>query len=238
MESKGIIQEENGRKTECEEDQRESTPEEKRFDPDDPTLIIVDEEDQLDFELDNFPSPRALMSCGHAVTPTSLTNWCRRQLDQCPGCQSTVLRSDFTNLCVECTWCTRNHRRPFFLCWQCLREWRGPSPRTDGCDNRGCSDKSLETLKNCPDMTFLEVEGVTGCPSIRACPSCGFLLGHDQTGCKFLLCPQCGEDFCFVCLKNTDDCCETSDPYDPCSGGVAPRQTSIPSRVLFLHRSV
>uniref|UniRef100_A0A672FA28 RING-type domain-containing protein n=2 Tax=Salarias fasciatus TaxID=181472 RepID=A0A672FA28_SALFA len=260
--------------------ERESTPEEKRYDQNDPTLTIVDEEDQLDFELDNFPSPRALMSCGHAVTPTSLTNWCRRQLDQgqrffacgmpdcdfewsfkevrrmalltpeeiryfemkifenakdcfdiksCPGCQSTLMRNDFTNLCAQCTVCTNDRKEPFFFCWQCLREWRGPSPRTDRCDNKDCFNKSLETLKNCPDMTFLEVEGVTGCPSIRACPSCGFLLGHDQTGCKNLVCPRCGEEFCFVCLNITDDCCETSDAYDLCSGGVAPRQTSIPA---------
>uniref|UniRef100_A0A672F9X9 E3 ubiquitin-protein ligase RNF19A-like n=1 Tax=Salarias fasciatus TaxID=181472 RepID=A0A672F9X9_SALFA len=260
--------------------ERESTPEEKRYDPDDPTLTIVAEEDQLDFELDNFPSPRALMSCGHAVTPTSLTNWCRRQLDQgqrffvcgmpdcdaqwsfeevrqmalltpeeiryfenkisentrdcfntksCPGCQSTVMRSDLNDLCTQCTVCTNDRKEPFFFCWQCLREWRGPSPRTDRCDNKDCFNKSLETLKNCPDMTFLKVKGVTGCPSIRACPSCGFLLGHDQTGCKNLVCPRCGEEFCFVCLKKKKICCETRGIYDLCSGGVAPRQTSIPA---------
>lgn len=31
-----------------------------------------------------YDSPRALMSCGHAVTPMSLTDWCRRQLEQVP----------------------------------------------------------------------------------------------------------------------------------------------------------
>ncbi|XP_029939831.1 uncharacterized protein LOC115382267 [Salarias fasciatus] len=259
--------------------ERESTPEEKRYDPNDPTLIIVDEEDQLDFELDNFQSPRALMSCGHVVTPTSLTNWCRRQLDQgdrvfvcgmpdcdvewsyeevrrmalltteeidyfenklfnnikdlfnvksCPGCKSTATRSDLTNLCVKCTVCTNDRGRPFFFCWQCLREWRGPSPRTDCCDNKDCFNKPLETLKNCPDMTFLDVKGVTGCPSIRACPSCGFLLGHDKARCKFLACARCREVFCFVCLKNKNICWKTSNAYNLCSSGVAPRQTSIP----------
>ncbi|XP_029943958.1 uncharacterized protein LOC115385968 [Salarias fasciatus] len=277
-------QEESSKERECveeqEADQRESTPEEKRYDPNDPTLTIVDEEDQLDFELDNFQSPRALMSCGHAVTPTSLTNWCRRQLDQgerffvcgmpgcdarwsyeevcrmalltpeemdyfenkifdnakdffgiksCPGCQSTAMRSDFTNLCVQCTVCTNDRGKPFFFCWQCLREWRGPSPRTDRCDNKDCFNKSLKILMNCPDMTFLDVKGVTGCPSIRACPSCGFLLGHNKAWCKFLACARCREVFCFVCLKNKTICCETSNPYNLCSSGVAPRQTSIPA---------
>ncbi|CAN9509745.1 unnamed protein product [Ophioblennius macclurei] len=254
-------------------------PKEKCYDPNDPTLTITDEEDHLDFMLDNFPSARALMSCGHAVTPTSLTNWCRRQLDEggryfvcgmpdcdvewsfeevcrmalltpeeihyfenkifenakdcfdiksCPGCKSTVMRSDFNNLCVKCKVCTSDRGAPFFFCWQCLREWRGQSPRTDRCGNIGCFNKSLHTLKNCPDMTFLEVEGVTSCPSIRACPTCGFLLVHDKTGCKCLTCPRCGEEFCFVCLKNKEDCCETSSPYEACSSGVAPRQVSIP----------
>uniref|UniRef100_A0A672FGS3 E3 ubiquitin-protein ligase RNF19A-like n=1 Tax=Salarias fasciatus TaxID=181472 RepID=A0A672FGS3_SALFA len=268
--------------------ERESTPEEKRYDPDDPTLTIVAEEDQLDFELDNFTSPRALMSCGHVVTPTSLTNWCRRQLDQgqrffvcgmpgcdaqwsfkevhrmalltpdemryfenkifenikncfdmksCPGCKTTMMRNDFTNLCVQCTVCTNDRKKPFFFCWQCLREWRGPSPRTDRCDNKDCYNKPLETLKNCPDMTFLHVVGVKSVPSIRACTACGFLLGHDKTGCKNLVCPRCGKSFCFVCLKNTGVCCETSEPFDACSSGVAPRQTSIPvlKRVDWFH---
>ncbi|CAN9500110.1 unnamed protein product [Ophioblennius macclurei] len=138
------------------------------------------------------------------------------------------MRSNFNNLCVKCTVCSSDHGTPFFFCWQCLREWRGPSPRKNRCDNKGCYNKSLKTLKNCPDTSLLHVMGVTSCPSIRACPTCGLLLEHNKTGCKTLTCPRCMEKFCFVCLKNIDDCCRTSEVFDACSSGVAPRQTSIP----------
>ncbi|XP_014264658.3 uncharacterized protein LOC105941178 [Maylandia zebra] len=58
------------------------TKQEKCYNPHDPTLTFVDGEDDLDFLYEGFISRRAKMSCGHAVTPTSLTNWCRRLLDQ------------------------------------------------------------------------------------------------------------------------------------------------------------
>uniref|UniRef100_A0AAZ1X9A2 RING-type domain-containing protein n=1 Tax=Oreochromis aureus TaxID=47969 RepID=A0AAZ1X9A2_OREAU len=58
------------------------TKQEKCYDPCDQTLKFVDGEDDLDFLCEGFKSLRAQMSCGHAVTPTSLTNWCRRLLDQ------------------------------------------------------------------------------------------------------------------------------------------------------------
>ncbi|XP_063320239.1 uncharacterized protein LOC134618662 isoform X2 [Pelmatolapia mariae] len=58
------------------------TKQEKCYDPHDPTLKFVDKEDDLDFLCEGFKSLRAQMSCGHVVTPTSLTNWCRRLLDQ------------------------------------------------------------------------------------------------------------------------------------------------------------
>ncbi|XP_069025948.1 E3 ubiquitin-protein ligase ARIH2-like [Embiotoca jacksoni] len=252
--------------------------EEKCYDPGDRTLIFVDGEDEMDFECEDFPSLRALMSCGHAVTPKSLTKWCRRLLDQgdttfecgqtdcdlkwsfeevckmalltpeeieyfekkmfsnskdcfdvksCPGCKSSVLRSDFSSLSVECTVCTADQNRTFIFCWQCLREWRGPSC-SDRCGNHGCVNKSLKTLKKCPEITFDVVEGIRGCPSIRACPTCGLLLEHNRTGCKNIFCTRCKVEFCFVCLKITDDCLETSEDFEPCSGGVAPRQTIIP----------
>ncbi|XP_024656385.2 uncharacterized protein LOC112431873 [Maylandia zebra] len=58
------------------------TKQEKCYDPRDKTLKFVDGEDDLDFLCEDFKSRRAQMSCGHAVTPTSLTNWCRKLLDQ------------------------------------------------------------------------------------------------------------------------------------------------------------
>ncbi|KAK2863041.1 hypothetical protein Q5P01_002574 [Channa striata] len=239
-----------------------TTAQEKCFDPQDSTLTFVDREDELDY--------KALMSCGHAVTPTSLTNWCRRLLDEgeskwvcgqngcniewsyaevckmalltpkekeefenkiisnamrlysdtriCPGCKSSVGRTDQSNLNVQkCE-----------FCWQCLRKWKGPAPRSDCCGNPGCSNESLETLKNCPDINLKYVEGVSACPSIRACPTCGILLERDKKRCKNITCPRCKTEFCFVCLRLTEECLPTSDYYTQCVSGVAPRQTSIP----------
>ncbi|KAF3697858.1 hypothetical protein EXN66_Car013539 [Channa argus] len=251
---------------------------EKCYNPFDPTLNFVDAEDDLDFLCEGFQSRRALMSCGHAVTPMSLTNWCRRLLDEgesrfvcgqsgcnvewpyaevckmallthqekeyfektmssnatrgftksCPGCKSSVVRLNESDLNVCCTVCTANRGRVYEFCWQCLREWKGPAPRSDHCGNFGCCNESLKTLKTCPDAIFGSVEWVTGCPSIRACPTCGILLNHDNTECKHVVCPRCKMEFCFVCLKLSENCLKTSDEYIRCFGGVAPRQTSLP----------
>ncbi|XP_028998745.1 ankyrin repeat and IBR domain-containing protein 1-like [Betta splendens] len=254
-----------------------SSTEEKCYDPQDPALMFVDGEDELDFLCEGFRSRRALMSCGHAVTPTSLTNWCHRLLDEgesrfvcgqtgcnvewsyeevckmalltpeekklferamssnaarantrpCPGCESPVVRTDLFNLRVHCSVCSVNRSGSYDFCWQCLREWKGPDPRSDRCDNHGCRNQSLKTLKNCPYAEFESV-GVSRCPSIRACPTCGILLQHDNTECKNVVCPRCKVEFCFVCLKLTDECLLTSEEFEPCFSRVAPRQTSIP----------
>ncbi|KAM3590693.1 uncharacterized protein V6R79_014468 [Siganus canaliculatus] len=264
--------------------------EEKCYDPLDNTLTFVDEEDHLDFLCEGFKSKRAAMSCGHAVTPMSLTKWCRQQLDQgkskfvcgqpgcdakwpykevckmalltseerryfltkldsnaaknnpdlkqCPGCKSYVRRTDPNNLSVECPMCTAQKGTSSRFCWQCLKEWSGPAPRSDHCDNEDCVSP-LEILKNCPDIIFDRVKGVTGCPSVRACPTCGLLVEHDKTLCKHVTCRRCKVKFCFVCLKlfafratlseDTDrsNVC-SSDIYGLCTTGVVPRQTSIP----------
>ncbi|XP_041840515.1 E3 ubiquitin-protein ligase RNF19B-like isoform X1 [Melanotaenia boesemani] len=253
-----------------------STKQEKCYDPGDPTLKFVDEEDCLDFLYEGFSSRRAQMSCGHAVTPTSLTNWCMKLLEDggsrfvcgqfgcnaewsyaevckmalltakekeyfektmalnavettsCPRCKSSVVRHNTFNLRVCCNVCRAKTGRIYAFCWQCMREWKGPQPRSDHCENDGCNNLSLQTLRSCPDINFTCVKGVTGCPSIRACPTCGCLLEHLNTNCKHLLCPQCKVKFCFVCLKIYTECMKTSSICAPCSTGVAPRQISIP----------
>nr|XP_004562712.1 probable E3 ubiquitin-protein ligase ARI5 isoform X1 [Maylandia zebra] len=257
-----------------------TTKQEKCYDPNDPTLKFVDREDDLDFLCEGFKSLRAQMSCGHAVTPTSLTNWCRRLLEQgesrfvcggsgcsaewtfaevckmalldpqetkyfrrtltfnvarqtlvtrfCPVCRSTVVRENGSDLNVLCKVCTAVKGRPFEFCWQCLREWKGARPRTDRCENDGCCNESLKTLKECPDISFDSVEEVHGCPSVRACPTCGFLVEHSKRRCKFVVCPRCKVKFCFVCLKSNTKCIKTSDYFGACFSRVALRQTSIP----------
>ncbi|KAE8279246.1 hypothetical protein D5F01_LYC22832 [Larimichthys crocea] len=215
------------------------------------------------------------MSCGHAVTPESLTGWCRSLLDQngtlqkcgavwpypevrrlavltheemqhfeetiarlaateycevktCPGCKTYVERMDLSNLCVQCTICAADKKKTYQFCWQCLKEWKGPAPRSDRCNNDGCINHDLELLKNCKTTALPQVQGVDSCPSIRACPTCGQKVEHDRTGCKNVICQRCQVEFCFVCLKLTPECLKTSSYFIPCSAGVAPRQTSIP----------
>ncbi|KAM9424199.1 putative E3 ubiquitin-protein ligase RNF144A-A [Pholidichthys leucotaenia] len=261
--------------------------EEKRYDRRDTTLKFVNRPDDLD------PYPpeegdqclRAEMSCGHAVTPQSLTGWCRSLIDkgqykfkcpalkngtlqkcdavwpyqevrrlavltaeemqhfeekiarmaaaeyceykECPGCKTYVEREDLTNLSVQCTICTADKNKVYEFCWQCMKPWKGRAPYFDHCDNEGCVNHDLELLKSCKMTTLPEVQGIS-CPSIRVCPTCGQRVEHDKTGCKNVICPRCQKEFCFVCLKLTPECLETSSYFIPCSDGVAPRQTSIP----------
>lgn len=148
---------------------------------------------------------------------------------QCPCCKSRVVRTDLSDLSVQCTACTADRNRPYIFCWQCLKEWKGPAPRSDRCENDDCQSP-LEMLWTCSDIAFEDVEGVDGCPSIRACPTCGLLVEHNRSQCKNVICPRCKVEFCFLCLKTTEECQELNPNsyYTVCSTGVAPRQNSIP----------
>uniref|UniRef100_A0A8C6U9J6 RING-type domain-containing protein n=1 Tax=Neogobius melanostomus TaxID=47308 RepID=A0A8C6U9J6_9GOBI len=262
---------------------------ERSYDPLDNTLVFVSGRDDLDpFSAeDEDGSLRAQMSCGHAVTPDSLSEFCRHQLDQgnfkfkcpalvqgttkcnkpwsyqevrrladlsveemqyfeeniarlaategreiqpCPKCKTNVERKDLTNLCVQCPICSADQERAYQFCWQCLRQWKGRGPRSDRCDNNGCSNKNLELLQTCKTIDLPEVQGATNCPSVRACPKCGAIVEHSRKFCKNVHCPRCRLEFCFICLKAKKKCNRTSTPYSLCQGGVAPRQTSIPVR--------
>ncbi|XP_029310939.1 uncharacterized protein LOC115023820 [Cottoperca gobio] len=226
----------------------EEEEEEKCYDPEDATLTFVEGEDDLDFLCCDYKSLRAKMSCGHAVTPMSLTDWCRHLLDDgdttfkcgqtdcdakwpfeevckmalltpeemkyfekkmfsnaakdfldvksCPGCNSRVVRNDFHDLSVQCPVCTGKRRRAYNFCWQCLKKWKGPAPRTDRCANDECQNP-VEILRTCADITFQDVKGVTGCASIRACPTCGLLVEHDKTQCKNVFCIRCKVEVLF-----------------------------------------
>ncbi|XP_049922554.1 E3 ubiquitin-protein ligase RNF19A-like [Epinephelus moara] len=259
----------------------------KKYDPLDTTLKFVNRKNDLDpmCDDDDDDSLRAEMSCGHAVTPESLTLWCLHQLDEgkynfrcpavvegtklcnkpwsyqevrrladlsveemkhfeetmallaavehckmqpCPKCKTNVERKDLSNLCVCCIICTADQKKTYHFCWQCQREWKGPGPRSDRCDNDGCINRDLQLLQTCRTISLPSVTGVTACPSVRACPTCGVRVEHSQQYCKNITCPRCHVEFCFVCLKLKRECSVTSSPYKICPSGVAPRQTSIP----------
>lgn len=144
---------------------------------------------------------------------------------QCPSCNFLVSRKDTNNACVQCSVCTAKKGCPYTFCWQCMQDWKGPGPRSDGCDNIGCQSP-LDILANCPYINFRDVKGVYNCPSIRACPTCGMLLGHNERSCRSLTCRRCKIQFCFLCLRATKMCWKS--PFEKCPNGVAPRQTTIP----------
>ncbi|XP_035004460.2 uncharacterized protein LOC118102419 isoform X1 [Hippoglossus stenolepis] len=259
----------------------------KKYNLRDSTLVLVGRRDDLDPFSSEDGDLRAVMSCGHAVSPETLTQCCRSQLDQgnykfrcpavgegtkrcnkrwsykevrrlailsvsemrhfeetmarlaaadfwdmqpCPQCNTYVERKDLSNLCVQCTICTADQRTKYQFCWQCRRKWKGWCSRwSDRCNNDGCANKDLQLLQICRTISLPDVEGVTSCPSVRACPTCGMKVEHNQQNCKNIDCPRCSSvPFCFLCLKLKRECCQTSSPYGICLGGVAPRQTSIP----------
>uniref|UniRef100_A0A3Q3E606 RING-type domain-containing protein n=1 Tax=Labrus bergylta TaxID=56723 RepID=A0A3Q3E606_9LABR len=203
---------------------------EKKYDPLDTTLKFVNRDD-LD------PICPALVEG---------TKWCNKLLsyqEVCkmaaaeffemkpvshPVCRTHVERTDLSNLCVHCTICTADQKKIYYFCWQCQREWKGPGPRSDRCENDGCINKDLQLLQTCKTISLPDVEGVTDCPSVRACPTCGLSVEHSSQYCKNITCPRCHIEFCFVCLRLKLECNKTSSPYKICPSGVAPRQTSIP----------
>uniref|UniRef100_A0A8C4ZXG6 RING-type domain-containing protein n=1 Tax=Gadus morhua TaxID=8049 RepID=A0A8C4ZXG6_GADMO len=175
-------------------------------------LALLTEEEMLDFE----------MTLGRLAA----AQFC--DFKACPGCKTYVERQALDNLCFDCTICEESNKPTMQFCWQCLRPWKGRAPRSDRCDNEDCSDKVLELLQGCGTITLSQVPGVGPCPSIRACPTCGMRVEHDKTGCKNIVCPRCQVGFCFVCLKLTGQCLQTSSYFRACSSGIAPRQTAMP----------
>ncbi|XP_067851562.1 probable E3 ubiquitin-protein ligase RNF144A-A [Heptranchias perlo] len=144
----------------------------------------------------------------------------------CPECKSCVERKDLTNLSVRCRICTVGKGKFYEFCWQCLKEWKGRAPRSDRCDNEGCTNIQLQTLKNC-DTKVLSYSKILNCPKIRACPTCGLLLEH-KAMCKYVICARCHVEFCFACLQTKEICSKNSNYAALCAKPVAPRQTSIP----------
>uniref|UniRef100_A0A3Q1B6I3 RING-type domain-containing protein n=1 Tax=Amphiprion ocellaris TaxID=80972 RepID=A0A3Q1B6I3_AMPOC len=150
------------------------------------------------------------------------------EFQPCPQCKTNMERKDLSNLSVICIICTADQGGTYQFCWQCQKPWKGSAPRSDRCGNDDCINRDLQLLQTCKSIDLPEVAGVTSCPSIRLCPTCGMKIEHSRQNCKNVICPRCHKEFCFVCLKLTRQCCKTSSPFRICPGGVAPRQTSIP----------
>ncbi|XP_049425010.1 E3 ubiquitin-protein ligase RNF19A [Epinephelus fuscoguttatus] len=168
--------------------------EEKRYDPKDTTLKFVNRPDDLD------PLPpeegdkclRAEMSCGHAVTPESLTGWCRSLLDQgqykfkCPALEDGTLQK-----CDE-EWSYQEVRRLAVLTaeeMQYFEEKMALLAATEYCD-------------------------------FKECPGCKTYVERKNPSNLSVRCTVCTEDnkkayeFCWQCLKLWKGAAPRSDRCD------------------------
>ena len=147
-------------------------------------------------------------------------------MKECPGCGSLVERGDLTNLRVHCTICSKEKGRTYDFCWNCSREWTGPSTSSVKCGNAKCEHVDLPAIRDAP-ITTINGKQV---PNLRACPTCGRVVEHNRTGCKFIICPRCKKEFCFLCLELITTCLKTAPGsyYRACSKDPAARQEIIP----------
>ena len=149
------------------------------------------------------------------------------KVSECPGCTSFCQRTDESNKCVICTYCSNKKSKQYQFCWECKKEWKG-SPSNKECGNdKCCQEEMLEKLKNCPLKEIQYLKGLEA-PSMRACPTCGTLIEHADR-CKHITCKVCKVEFCFVCLRICSEGSSFCGGYStPCK--VADRQTKIPQR--------
>lgn len=247
----------------------------------DDDVELSDAPDMITWD-DDPENKRAKMPCGHAITPESLTIYCRSLLDagrsrflcpyisqdtspvycgkewdyvvvrrlavltdaekmefekkisknymfkamgiqECPSCKSFVERVNKKDVRLTCTFCRNKLHKVFQFCWHCLQEWVDSSSTTK-CGNADCGgeDKRRKILRECSKK---EIVGVTGCPALRACISCGMLIEHVQA-CKHMTC-RCGKEFCFICLKPKETSGWKCGSYNEACE-IAPVQTAIP----------
>ena len=152
-------------------------------------------------------------------------------MKECPGCRSFVEREDLTNLRVTCPVCSkkkgRARGRTYDFCWQCLQDWTGPRMSGVKCGNSKCVHPELASVQDSPMFTLNGKE----VPIRRACPTCGRVVEHmnDET-CKFMVCPRCQKEYCFMCLELKSECLRTAPGgwFNECAKPVADKQPEIP----------
>ncbi|XP_078521771.1 E3 ubiquitin-protein ligase DDB_G0292642-like [Lissotriton helveticus] len=151
-----------------------------------------------------------------------------RGFKKCPGCNTVVQRKNLGKLWVHCVICSAKKNKPCEFCWQCLRPWIDGGSSSLRCGNEGCADPRLKILAEC-SVKDLPKSEIKNCPSIRACPTCGFMIAHKDL-CKYVICLQCSVEFCFACLESAKVCQANKGGahFKTCFKSVAPRQTRIP----------
>ena len=147
-------------------------------------------------------------------------------MKECPKCRSFIERNDLNNLRVTCPVCKKKDKSCPDFCWNCLENWSGPTTSAFQCGNPKCEHPKLPSVRDCGMFTLNGKE----VPTRRACPTCGTVVEHDQTGCKFIICVRCKKEFCFMCLELKEECLKTapSSWYKDCKKPVVAKQTRIP----------
>ncbi|KAL5014378.1 hypothetical protein ScPMuIL_008648 [Solemya velum] len=137
-----------------------------------------------------------------------------KDVRQCPNCMALSKRESTSHNRVRCRYCLKKRQKTDF-CWACLKTWANEG--TDYCGNPGCSSEedTLAILRKCGTK---KINDENNCPSRRACPKCGSIIEHIDK-CSMMICPPCGEEFCFICLKITKY------GHKPCN--LVPRQTQL-----------
>ncbi|XP_033731732.1 E3 ubiquitin-protein ligase RNF19B-like [Pecten maximus] len=155
------------------------------------------------------------------------TNWLEKNKNAyiCPRCDETVIASCPDRGYFDCYYCQRKGDR-YSFCTRCSQ----PVIPLFGCKNSDC-EQGLRQLKSLLHTCHLiTIVNVPGCPKVRACPKCHYIIKFDNNNlCKHMTCfnGTCETRFCFICLSTP-----SQSGYWPCGGAYdecppAPRQKIV-----------